>query len=332
MDSDEEEVLLLLALIDSPVKKRIWIHDINRQHRIHGEFHTLYPRLRLDEDRFFKAFRMTTENFDEILNMIKENIIKSFTKYREPICPEERLAITLRFLASGDSFRCIANSYRVGCSTVAEIVDEVCDVIWTTLQPIYMKPPTEEMWNLTSEEFYNMWQFPNCLGSIDGKHVTIVCPPNSGSNYFCYLKKFSVVLMAIVGPHYNFLCIDVGGFGKNSDGGIFENSVMGRRFNNGTMNVPRPKLLPRTNDVTPHVLIGDEAFRLQAHVMKPFNQRVSRVDRRKEEYNKRLCRARRVVENAFGLLAQKWRIYFKPMHLKVSSAKKVIKATCVLHI
>ncbi|CAF4935341.1 unnamed protein product [Pieris macdunnoughi] len=106
---------------------------------------------------------------------------------------------------------------------------------------------------------------------------------------------------------------------------------MGRRFNNGTMNVPRPKLLPRTNDVTPHVLIGDEAFRLQAHVMKPFNQRVSRVDRRKEEYNKRLCRARRVVENAFGLLAQKWRIYFKPMHLKVSSAKKVIKATCVLH-
>lgn len=194
-----------------------------------------------------------------------------------------------------------------------------------------MKPPTEEMWNLTSEEFYNLWQFPNCIGSIDGKHVTIVCPPNSGSNYFCYLKKFSVVLMAIVGPQYNFLCIDVGGFGKNSDGGIFENSVMGRRFNNGTMNVPRPKILPRTNDVTPHVLIGDEAFRLQAHVMKPFNQRVSRVDRRKEKYNKRLCRARRVVENAFGILAQKWRIYFKPMHLKVTTAKKVIKATCVLH-
>lgn len=137
--------------------------------------------------------------------------------------------------------------------------------------------------------------------------------------------------MAIVGPRYNFLCIDVGGYGKNSDGGIFENSIMGRKFNKGTMNVPRAKILPRTNDVTPHVLIGDEAFRLQTYLMKPFNQRVCRVDRRKEKYNKRLCQARRVVENAFGLLAQKRRVYFKPMQLKVSTAKKVIKATCVLH-
>lgn len=90
-------------------------------------------------------------------------------------------------MASGDSFRTIANIYRVDCSTVAQIVDEVCDAMWVKLKPIYMKPPTEEMWNLTTEEFFNMWQFPNCIGSIDGKHV--VCPPNSGSNFFCYLKE-----------------------------------------------------------------------------------------------------------------------------------------------
>lgn len=194
-----------------------------------------------------------------------------------------------------------------------------------------MKHPTEDMWKLTSEEFYELWQFPNCIGSIDGKHVTIVCPRNSGSNYFCYLKKFSLVLLAIVGPQYNFLCIDVGGYGKNSDGGIFENSVMGRKICNGTMAIPQGKPLPGYNVHTSHVLIGDEAFALKTFMMKPFNQRESLRDRRKERYNKRLCRARRVVENAFGIMAQKWRIFLRPIPLKVSKSVKVVKAACILH-
>ncbi|CAH1987547.1 unnamed protein product [Acanthoscelides obtectus] len=62
------------------------------------------------------------------------------------------------------------------------------------------------------------------------KHVTIKRPNNSGSNYWCYLHKYSIVLMAIVGPDYKFICVDIGGFGKNSDGGIFETSNMGKRF------------------------------------------------------------------------------------------------------
>lgn len=207
----------------------------------------------------------------------------------------------------------------------------MCEAIWNRLQPVYMKNPTEEMWTLTSEEFYNLWQFPNCIGSIAGKHVTVVCPRNSGSNYFCYLKNFSIVLMAIVGPQYNFLCIDVGGYGKNSDGGIFENSVMGRQFCNGTMNIPHNKPLPGYNVHTSHVLVGDEAFALKTYLMKPFNQREALRDMRKERYNKRLCRARRVVENAFGIMAQKWRIFLRPIPLHVSKSVKVVKACCVLH-
>ncbi|CAH2004359.1 unnamed protein product [Acanthoscelides obtectus] len=64
---------------------------------------------------------------------------------------------------------------------------------------------------------------------VDGKHVTIKRPNNSDSNYWCYLHKYSIVLMAIVGPDYKFICVDIGGFGKNSDGSIFETSNMGKR-------------------------------------------------------------------------------------------------------
>lgn len=137
--------------------------------------------------------------------------------------------------------------------------------------------------------------------------------------------------MAIVDPHYKFTCIDVGGFGKNSDGGIFEASAMGRRFANGIFNIPPSRPLSEEGEEVPCVLIGDEAFTLCTYLMRPFPYRQSRHDQNKENFNYHLCRARRVVENAFGIMAHKWRIFFRPLEVKKVTAKKVVKAACVLH-
>ena len=71
--------------------------------------------------------------------------------------------------------------------------------------------------------------------------------------------------MAIVGQDYRFICVDIGGYGKNSDGGIFDSSNMGQRFEAGLMNIPKDKPLPGQNESCSHVLIGDEAF-----VLKPY--------------------------------------------------------------
>ena len=77
-------------------KKRKWVHEINVERKEFGEFHTLMPELRQDEKRFYIYFRMPSECFDEILSLIKEDITKMDTNYREAISAEERLAITLR--------------------------------------------------------------------------------------------------------------------------------------------------------------------------------------------------------------------------------------------
>jgi len=84
-----------------------------------------------------------------------------------------------------------------------------------------MPQPTEERWKQISNDFWNVWNFPNCLGALDGKHITIQAPANSGTNFFNYKKTFSVVLLALVDANYNFIAVDVGAYGKNSDGGIF---------------------------------------------------------------------------------------------------------------
>ena len=149
----------------------------------------------------------------------------------------------------------IDHNFRMGFSTVSDIVVEVCAVIWQRLQPIYMSEPTSEIWENVISGFQNKWQFPNCIGSIDGKHVIFKYPNKTGSNHYCYLHKFSIVLLAIVDADYKFICIDVGAYEKkNSDGGIFEVSSMGQRFASGTFNLPPSRPLLGQHEATPSVV------------------------------------------------------------------------------
>ncbi|XP_062531258.1 uncharacterized protein LOC110386017 isoform X2 [Bombyx mori] len=81
-----------------------------------------------------------------------------------------------------------------------------------------------------------------------------------------------------------------------------------------------------TEEPVPHVFIGDEGFALKTYLMRPFPRASATQDERKTKFNKRLCRARRVVENAFGILAQKWRIFLRPIDCDVDTGIDVIKA------
>jgi hypothetical protein len=81
----------------------------------------------------------------------------------------------------GVSYAALADSFRLGISAIHYIIIEVCDAIWKTLEPLHMSVRTIEMLLATSNEFYLKWNFPNCVGRIDGKHIQLKCPSNSDS-------------------------------------------------------------------------------------------------------------------------------------------------------
>jgi hypothetical protein len=56
-----------------------------------------------------------------------------------------------------------------------------------------MPVPNEDDWNTTADEFWVRWQFPNCIGALDGKHITIQAPKSSGSLYWNYKKKLTLL-------------------------------------------------------------------------------------------------------------------------------------------
>ena len=199
----------------------------------------------------------------------------------------------------------------------------------------YMHPPTQADWNRIEYGFRTCWNFPNCCGAIDGKHVALQSPPNSGSLYFNYKNHFSVVLMALVDDSYKFIYVDVGNYGSNSDSGIFKNSHFGQRFMQGLLNLPGRKLLPGfpKAGLLPHCFVADEAFPLRPDMMKPYPRGLcgNKLPEDQLVFNYRLSCTHRISENAFGILVQRWRVFDRRMCLSDNNAIKVIQAATVLH-
>lgn len=234
-----------------------------------------------------------------------------------------------RYLASGMNFGDLEFDFHVSRHTVRGIVKETCEVIWEALHAQEMATPNQDTWLEKSKEYEQFTNYPNCIGAVDGKHVRIQCPPNSGSEFFNYKKYFSLVLLAVSDAKYNFIAIDVGAYGREGDSTIFKNSNLFKRLKGDQLNLPEDCPLLPSGPAVPFVLLGDEAFGLSRRVMRPYAQKNLTKERR--VYNYRHCRARRTVECAFGILSNKWRVLHSCILVNKEFATVIVQCCCVLH-
>ena len=236
-----------------------------------GEFHSLVNDIRMlqDDEVHFRYFRMSPARFDDFLRRISPFITHQGT-HQSSISPAERLPVTLRILATGNGQQSVADSYRLGKSTVNTILHETCKALWTALEDEFLPTPTTEDWLAIASDNWRYWNFPMCLGSMDGKHVAIKAPPRSGSDYFNYKKYHSIILLAAVDAKYKFTLVDIGAYGRESDGGVFSRSRFGIHFENGALPIPKPGCLPGTDEKVPYVFVADEAFPLKEYMMRPY--------------------------------------------------------------
>ena len=154
-------------------------------------------------------------------------------------------------------------------------------------------------------------------------------PPNSESYYFNYKHSFSIVLLAVVDADYKFTYVDIGCNGHISDGGVYRNSKLTGALEKNTLNIPQPRSLPGKTHPIPYMIVADDAFPMKEYLIKPYSQKGLTTARR--IFNYRLSRARRIVENGFGILANRLRIFMQPIALAPEKVEKIVMACCCLH-
>lgn len=191
-------------------------------------------------------------------------------------------------------------------------------------------PSNAEEWRSVAENFNTQWNFPHCLGAVDGRHCILQAPIDSGSDYFNYKQNFSIVLMGIADSNYSFLFADVGCQGRISDGGVLKNSVFWKKLQNSDLNLPPEEVLGNRQTKVPYVFVGDDAFSLHEHLLKAYPVEQKKGSK-KRIFNYRLCRARRVIENVFGIMSAVFRVLRKVMLLSPEKATTVVLTCVYLH-
>lgn len=116
-------------------KKRLWAREYVRRRETDNVVQIMMEDLRNDStDTFTKFFRMSSFEFDFLLNKLRHIIAKRDTNMRKAISAETRLAITIRYLSSGDSYRSLMLLFRVAHNTISKIVSETCKAIYVVLR------------------------------------------------------------------------------------------------------------------------------------------------------------------------------------------------------
>ncbi|OXA45061.1 putative nuclease HARBI1 [Folsomia candida] len=286
-----------------------------------------YLQLRSTKGRFFKDFEdmrstphvfqenyhMSPHHFDQLLNVIQHRLEPKISTR-----PNDAYDIS-------NTRRHVASTYRISKQRLGPIIEQTCRAIFEELKGSFMKPPTKDEWIEIENEYNGLWNFPNTIGAIDGKHVAIKCPINAGSGYH------NIVLMGLAAADYRFLFIDVGGYGSESDSQVFRSCELGRALYGELLDLPDDTTVFGKN--MPYFFVADDAFPLVRRIMKPFcpSRKGVRLTDEQRIFNYRLSRARRCIENSFGILCARWACLARTLFMKPERAQVIVAACCTLH-
>jgi len=136
--------------------------------------------------------------------------------------------------------------------------------------------------------------------------------------------------MALVAENYCFMSIDVGAYGASSDCNIFKNSNFCKKLEGNHLNIPGSRPLPSDDNGTPmpFVIEGDKSFALSQRILQPYSNR--NLDISRHIYNYSLTHARKMVQCAFGIPCNKWRIFHHANDVYPDFCDVIVKICSIL--
>ena len=156
--------------------RAVWVWPYLQRRMEQGHYDNLMRELADECPELFRNFtRMNQTLFNEIVERTTPLIEKKTTWWRAPIPPGLRVAVTLRFLATGSSYKTLGYAFRVAFNTISLIVPETCRAIISVYGDSELKlPQSAEEWEQVAQRYEERWNLPHCIGAIDGKERCVL--------------------------------------------------------------------------------------------------------------------------------------------------------------
>ena len=237
---------------------------------------------------------MSKDTFTYLCDKLRPIIYHQDTRFRRAITVEQHVAITLWCLSTPCEYRTLSHLFGVGRSSVCEIVQNTCRAIVSVLMDVYISFPMGNALNEVVNGFEEKWGYPQCAGAIDGSHIPISAPASSHTDYYNRKGYYSMVIQAVIDHQYIFRDICVGWAGSVHDARIFVNSLIYKRISEDNI-LAEAGCRTILGKQIPVSIIGDSAYPLDVHLMKPFSDNPG-LSSKQQYFNYQLSWARMVVE------------------------------------
>lgn len=127
-------IIALSVTKKKQTKRKRWAKEWNAKRKKYTHLNILNKVLLSDPKDYQNYFRMSDVIYNQLLNMLRPFITKMDTNMRDSIPANERLAVTLRYLATGRSFEDLKFSSIISPTTISMIVIETCEAIVAVLK------------------------------------------------------------------------------------------------------------------------------------------------------------------------------------------------------
>ena len=179
------------------------------------------PMHHLDNPMAYRNIQMPPELCQELGQRITVEFQRDRTLMRDPVSPGVKFVVTLRHLATGDSYTTLQYAFMVASATIEKFVPKVCDAITRAYRDQVTQCPTlPEDWLLVKSVFRRRRNFPHALGALDGRHIPDVNKGEAASSS----TATPIALLSLVDVDYKFLWVDMGAAGSTSDAQIFKHT------------------------------------------------------------------------------------------------------------
>ncbi|KAM0862001.1 hypothetical protein ACQ4PT_045532 [Festuca glaucescens] len=269
---------------------------------------------------FRRAFRMSRRTFDALCDELSVVVARGDNVLHAAIPVQQRVAVCLWHLATGEPFREVSSRFGIRISTCRGIVLQVCAALSTAVLPEAVRWPLE--FPVVASRFQALSGIPGVVGAVCTDHIPIRPPKEHASEYHRPSEgnnkaSYSVVVQAVVDANGLFMDISIGLPGSLSDAAVLERSVLHANCVAGLLGNGQYRLL------------GGASYPLKDWMLVPYSHK--NMTWAQHAFNERVTYAHAVARGAFQRLRARWRYLERRTGHRVPHLLNMIGACCALH-